>query len=395
MNAIRVRDAHGGLAAFVHPVPVSEFTEEHWRRTPLFSHRNERDYFAALPRLADLDLLLATSLHSSVHNRGKLVRSGRDGGYAEEPFRLRADGRLDLHHVFDRYAGGFTVVTNLIELASLPAARLCAALERDTGFRVSVNAYLTPPRSQGFGAHFDSHDVFVVQVDGHKSWRVATEPDPSSAPGIATAADFRSFRDVTLRPGDSLYIPRGYAHSAHTEELSSLHYTFGLSAPTWGQIVAESVESRLQGATSFSEFAPLISDPAARGSSLGALPDPVDAMPTREDLIACQEALRFDLLDRHLSYSGQFVNIDACERLSDISVLERVDNWPISVCRHHSTTQLRLAGRVVEFDTVSPALDFVAAHPRFVVSEVPGNLAENLHICRRLVVEGVLAVQQP
>ncbi len=34
---------------------------------------------------------------------------------------------------------------------------------------LQINAYLTPPGSQGFATHYDTHDVFVLQVDGRNT----------------------------------------------------------------------------------------------------------------------------------------------------------------------------------------------------------------------------------
>ena len=31
---------------------------------------------------------------------------------------------------------------------------------------------LTPEGAQGFDPHFDTHEVFVLQVEGHKHWRL-------------------------------------------------------------------------------------------------------------------------------------------------------------------------------------------------------------------------------
>ena len=37
---------------------------------------------------------------------------------------------------------------------------------------MQANAYVTPPQNQGFSAHYDVHDVFVLQIDGEKQWRI-------------------------------------------------------------------------------------------------------------------------------------------------------------------------------------------------------------------------------
>ena len=37
---------------------------------------------------------------------------------------------------------------------------------------MQINAYITPPQSQGFAPHHDVHDVFVLQVSGRKHWTI-------------------------------------------------------------------------------------------------------------------------------------------------------------------------------------------------------------------------------
>ena len=53
-----------------------------------------------------------------------------------------------------------------------PLIEFTGQLVADLGHPVQVNAYLTPPAAQGFAAHYDTHDVFVVQVAGRKHWTI-------------------------------------------------------------------------------------------------------------------------------------------------------------------------------------------------------------------------------
>jgi len=96
----------------------------------------------------------------------------------------------------------------------------------------NVNAYLTPAGSQGFGTHFDTHDVFVLQTHGAKLWRLY-EPSHRLPEGAETAAEHDSppgpvKSTAELRPGDLLYLPRGTPHDATANESASLHLTIGV-----------------------------------------------------------------------------------------------------------------------------------------------------------------------
>ena len=90
--------------------------------------------------------------------------------------------------------------------------------------------------SAGFDPHHDTHDVFVLQLHGTKDW-VVREPVVE-----APLARHRSDHDeaarqpvrfeARLQPGDCLYLPRGFVHSARTESGTSLHLTVGVLATT-------------------------------------------------------------------------------------------------------------------------------------------------------------------
>ena len=120
-------------------------------------------------------------------------------------------------------AKGATLVLQGLHRTWEPLLAFSQQLAADLGHPVQVNAYLTPPQSQGFGAHYDVHDVFVLQVEGAKRWHIhapvhplplRSQPGDAYAAQIAHAAAQEPLLDVVLRPGDCLYLPRGYLHSA-------------------------------------------------------------------------------------------------------------------------------------------------------------------------------------
>ena len=115
--------------------------------------------------------------------------------------------------------------------------RLVAALEARLGCLVGANAYLTPAASRGLAPHWDDVEVFVLQVEGAKSWKVWGWEPRAGGPGgerrrrgggegtgapLASSPsgdlDERSLGEpaleVVLRPGDVLYLPRGTVHAA-------------------------------------------------------------------------------------------------------------------------------------------------------------------------------------
>src|SRR4029077_12022391 len=114
-------------------------------------------------------------------------------------------------------------------------------LAAELGHPVQINAYVTPPDSQGFAAHYDTHDVFGLQISGSKRWTVHTPVIHDPLPGqvweqhkseVAARAAERPLIDTVLSPGDALYLPRGFLHSAVARGEVSIHLTVGVHPVT-------------------------------------------------------------------------------------------------------------------------------------------------------------------
>jgi hypothetical protein len=121
------------------------------------------------------------------------------------------------------------------------------ALEGELSTRFQANIYLTPSSAKGFHPHYDSHDVFVAQVEGSKHWMLYDTPlalplrrqefDPKETACGALSQEF------DLDPGDVVYIPRGLMHDARTAEGGghSLHITFGALFTSWTDLLGEAL----------------------------------------------------------------------------------------------------------------------------------------------------------
>ena len=110
---------------------------------------------------------------------------------------------------------------------------------------MQANAYVTPRGERGLGVHYDTHDVFVLQVAGHKRWTlyepVFELPLPSQPWSAADGAAGDEQLSVDLSPGDCLYVPRGVPHLAQSLEGVSAHLTLGVLTVTWHDVVRDVV----------------------------------------------------------------------------------------------------------------------------------------------------------
>jgi mannose-6-phosphate isomerase-like protein (cupin superfamily) len=138
------------------------------------------------------------------------------------------------------------VILNQLHQSDIALAAFCRAVERVFSCHVQTNIYLTPPGSQGFQTHYDSHDVFILQVEGEKAWRFYDTPVGSPYRGEAFELGKHPVgeprQSFTLKAGDCAYVPRGLMHDASTSgEHASLHVTCGLLVKTWADLMLEAV----------------------------------------------------------------------------------------------------------------------------------------------------------
>ncbi len=147
-------------------------------------------------------------------------------------------GLVDARKVIDLFEGGATVVLQGLHRYWPPLTRLVAELELALGHPCQANAYLTPPGSQGFAVHSDSHDVFVFQTHGAKLWEVHPAPGEGAEGDVA--------REVLLEPGLSMYLPTGTPHAARAQDTVSLHVTIGINQVTWRTLLDRAVEQAME-----------------------------------------------------------------------------------------------------------------------------------------------------
>jgi lysine-specific demethylase/histidyl-hydroxylase NO66 len=225
-------------------VAPETFAQEHWGRTALLSDATElpRDFSDLLTLDAVDELLSRRGLRTPFLRMAKsgnvipTARFTRPGGAGAEIGDQVADDR-----VLALFADGATIVLQGLHRLWPPVIDFAGQLTTDLGHPVQVNAYITPPQSQGFSSHHDVHDVFVLQVAGTKRWRIhepvhelplRDQPWTDFRGAVAAAAESEPVIDTVLEPGDALYLPRGYLHAAQALGGVSAHLTVGVHAVT-------------------------------------------------------------------------------------------------------------------------------------------------------------------
>jgi hypothetical protein len=218
---------------------VAAFLGDVWTRRPLLTRGGDVDVVRQLLSVTAVDTLLAERGQRTPAVR--LVRGGDTLPTERYTTTARIGSRqvpdlLDAGRIQAEYAAGATVSLQGLHRYWAPLTELCRSLEAFLSHPFQANAYLSPPGAQGLRVHHDTHDVFVVQVEGSKHFDVYEPAIELPVNGQHWSADEPpgdAVLSVDLRPGDCLYMPRGWRHRAFTTDSHSLHLTIGVLAHTW------------------------------------------------------------------------------------------------------------------------------------------------------------------
>ena len=145
--------------------------------------------------------------------------------------------RPDVKKVQNLVARGASIILNDIQKHNLNLLKFVDDLQKLTNGRCQGNLYFSMASHQAFGPHFDLHDVFAIHFEGEKVWNIYEniEKSPINHPLFKLSGDERRKRagkiieQVTLTPGDLLYIPRGQYHDALASQNGAIHIAFGLT----------------------------------------------------------------------------------------------------------------------------------------------------------------------
>jgi len=167
------------LTALIAPARPEDFFLEHWERKPFHLSRGDARYYDALLTNGDLENII-----SSGDLRYPAIQLARNGSYLPAEAYTKNikhgseffNGVPDLGQIQSEYRSGATVVLPALQRTWAPLRELCAGLENEFSHAVHANAYLTPGDSPGFTPHYDTHEVFVLQIAGTKRWRIYEPP---------------------------------------------------------------------------------------------------------------------------------------------------------------------------------------------------------------------------
>ena len=223
------------------PVTPEQFFADYYGKQALHV-TGDADRFSEVfswRRLNDLldmtGLWTATSLELAIDGRVLPPRDYCAPGVNREGAQAMIPDATRLREFLRR---GASMTADYLDTLTPEVRTVALAIESALGASCACNAFISWEGKPGYGPHFDTLQVFALQIDGEKTWRLfegrvrnAAEVPGFSPKGMSDEQNRRAMgkvrQEVVLRPGDLLYVPQGQYHQALASAGHSLHLSFG------------------------------------------------------------------------------------------------------------------------------------------------------------------------
>jgi len=233
------------LQSLLGETTLQDFFANYWEKKPLVVRRNDAEFYGNIFSLSTMkEVIKENELYFEgdvnvcryVNNEKELMNEDRQITPDDVDELMQKNATFQFHHP-QRYVD-----------------QLWAAMEKlETyfGSLVGSNVYITPKDSQGLAPHCDDVEIFVMQLEGKKEWKLYK-------PMVELSRDYTQdllqedigepTLTVTLEAGDMLYFPRGVIHQAKTiGDSHSTHISVSTyQQNTWGDFMNHAVTQAIE-----------------------------------------------------------------------------------------------------------------------------------------------------
>ncbi|MGN7783057.1 cupin domain-containing protein [Niabella sp. 22666] len=382
------------------PYSVDDFFNTYHEKDILHIQRNDDQYYQDIltPREISDYLERQDIFYPSV----RIVKNGKEipnGEYTLKSTPIghhRKDGIINTDKAFSLFNNGATFVIQAGQRYFNNLSHCSLELSQKFNSPVQANLYITPNKSQGFNPHWDTHDVFVLQISGTKTWHLyGFEKELPTKNQSFVSKDYKKepIQTIQLSPGDFLYVPRGYVHDAMADDGISSHITIGVLSFTWARYFNE-IFPQLEEFKEFREAVPFWK---------GDLTEPIKEK--TESLRQKLSALNFDKGIERLNKSYQsaqpqpvhnyFESIRNISKLSADTTLALNEGVIYQLVKKESGYELHLLGKAIQFSEVmKPAVDYIFNQKKFTLKDLPGDTETVRALATQLIREGVVYIDE-
>ena len=212
---------------------TAQFLTEYWQKAPLLIPQA----IASLPSLSPEELA-GLALEEDVDAR--LIKGA-------EPDWALVESALDENSF--AIEGPWTLLVDAVDQHIAEVAALRQYINFLPGWRFDDIMVSYASDGGSVGPHFDQYDVFLVQGQGQRRWRLGqrchTQTPQKTTGGLTLLENFHASSEYLLSPGDALYVPPGVAHWGVAEG-PCMTYSLGFRAPRVADLLSRRVDQQLE-----------------------------------------------------------------------------------------------------------------------------------------------------
>lgn len=226
----------------------SKFFEEYFNIKPLLRQSAIPGDVREILSIRELDELLHLEVIKPPYIRANLNGEGvPEIGYTRDVVVQGATVTdvVEPEKVYALYRAGATLTWSSLNQVTTALRSFTRIISEKMAVRTDSVAFLTPAGKKGFLPHHDPVDLFIVQLEGSKAWKLWNP----GADRLGTAVGYTEAElgepaiETVLKPGDVLYLPYGTPHAAAAQEDASLHLSIMMRPRRWQDLLLETVEA--------------------------------------------------------------------------------------------------------------------------------------------------------
>jgi len=256
-----------------------QFMRRHWQKKPCLIRQAVPEVQPPIGRAELFELAGRDDVES------RLVSSGKGG------WKLR-NGPFNRRQLPALSQAGWTLLVQGLDLHVPAAHELLSRFRFVPEARLDDLMISYASDGGGVGPHLDSYDVFLLQVNGRRRWRVGPAKDTRLVEGVPVKllAHFEPTDEWVLEPGDMLYVPPGWGHDGVAVGADCMTCSIGFRTPTPTELARE-VLQRMTDALEPPEGERHYRDPQGRATATpGRIPETLQTFAAKAVIDALNDA---------------------------------------------------------------------------------------------------------
>ena len=209
-------------------ITAREFLRDYWQKKPLLIRQAIPDFESPI----DADELAGLALEEEVESRLVIEHGERPWELRRGPFAEDAFSTLPERE--------WTLLVQAVDQFVPEVAELLEQFRFLPSWRIDdvMISFAAPGGS--VGPHFDNYDVFLLQAQGKRNWKIGQMCNSESPllqhADLRILAEFEESAEWVLEPGDMLYLPPRLAHFGIAED-DCMTYSVGFRAPSATEVL--------------------------------------------------------------------------------------------------------------------------------------------------------------